>query len=58
MASTIYLYDKIDDEYAFAFTLTLFSFMLAFVAVILMVEGVRRKSPYFLVPHILMQVGV
>uniref|UniRef100_A0A914D7N8 Uncharacterized protein n=1 Tax=Acrobeloides nanus TaxID=290746 RepID=A0A914D7N8_9BILA len=40
MTSTIWLYDKIDDEYAFAFTLTLFSFMLALVAVGLMVVGV------------------
>ena len=51
-------YDKTGDEYAFAFILTLFSFALAIVAVILLLFGVPRKSPYFLVPHLLMQFAI
>lgn len=51
-------YDKTGDEYAFAFTLALFSLALAVIAVVLLLVGLRKNSPYFLVPHLLMQVAI
>ncbi|KAI1711730.1 hypothetical protein Ddc_12822 [Ditylenchus destructor] len=56
--ATTMAYDKTGDEYALAFTLTLFSFVLAMVAVVLLLIGVHRRSPYFLVPHLLMQFAI
>lgn len=50
-------YDKTGDEYAFTFTFTLFCFTLAIFAIALLLTGIHRKSPYFLLPHLLGQVN-
>uniref|UniRef100_A0A915DP65 MARVEL domain-containing protein n=1 Tax=Ditylenchus dipsaci TaxID=166011 RepID=A0A915DP65_9BILA len=56
--STSMSYDKTGDEYALAFALTLFSFVLCIVAVTLLLVGLKKRSPYFLVPHLLMQFAI
>lgn len=49
-------YEKTGNENAFAFSLMLFSFVLAIIAVILLFIGIQKRSSYFLVPYLLMQV--
>ncbi|KAH7668123.1 Protein C05E11.3 a [Aphelenchoides avenae] len=56
--SASWSYAKTGDQHAFAFSLTLFSFALAFVAVVLLIVGIKKRSPYFLIPHILMQFAI
>jgi len=51
----VWNYDKTGDDYAFSFILGVFCMGLALVAVVLMIIGIRKSSPYFLVPHLLMQ---
>jgi len=51
----LWTHDKTAEDYAFSFILGIFCLTLALVAVILMIIGIRRKSAYFLVPHLLMQ---
>jgi hypothetical protein len=56
--SVSWSYAKTGDEHAFSFSITLFSFALAFIAVVLLIVGVKKGSPYFLVPHLLMQFAI
>ncbi|CAD5206717.1 unnamed protein product [Bursaphelenchus okinawaensis] len=51
-------YDKVDEDYSFAFTLAIFSLSLAVIAIILLLIGIKRHSPFFLIPHLLMQFTV
>uniref|UniRef100_A0A1I7RY10 MARVEL domain-containing protein n=1 Tax=Bursaphelenchus xylophilus TaxID=6326 RepID=A0A1I7RY10_BURXY len=51
-------FDKVGDDYSFAFTLSIFSLSLATLAIILLLIGIKRWSAFFLIPHLLMQFTV
>ena len=55
--TTAWFFDSNNEHYLLAVFLILVCFILAFIAVVLLIVGIKRENPYLVVPHLLMQVS-
>ncbi|KAI6178471.1 hypothetical protein M3Y98_00504300 [Aphelenchoides besseyi] len=54
----VWNFNKSSDDYYFSFVLGIFCMTLSFIAIVLLLIGIRKLSAYFLIPHMLMQFAM